>query len=85
MLRKYKISIAVDNRTIDIQDQVDTNYLEGEAAQMANLFYRCMLANGYSPAVASDAMGKVASANGFILQASLDAGDQSQLDFEEKR
>lgn len=74
MLRKYKISIAVDDRVIEIQDQVDTNYREGEAAQMATLFYRTMLAMGFPPAVACDAIGKIAVSNGFAL------GDEVGLD-----
>ncbi len=79
MLRKYKLTIAIDNRTIDIQDQVETNYREGEAAQMANLFYRAMLAVGFSPAVACESLGKVAAAGGYIHGQPFDGDEQEGL------
>ena len=68
MLRRYKISIELDELIIDIQEQVDTttDYREGEAMQMATLFHRTMLAAGYPPSVVCDALGRVAVANGFL-------------------
>ena len=82
MLREYKISIAVDNRVIDIRDQVDTNFREGEATQMATLFYRTMLAMGYPPVTACEALGKIAVSNGFALGDGVGLDEvQSRLEF----
>lgn len=66
MLRKYKITVAIDNKTIEINDQVETNYEEGSAKQVAQLLYRAMLAAGFTPTVTCDALGKVAEGGGYV-------------------
>lgn len=76
---EYKVIVSVhgdnDNRTVEINDRVEINHREGQVRQMANLFYRAMLANGFSPAATGEAMGQVAQAAGYGV-----VGQQSDLD-----
>ncbi len=76
-IKEYTIEVKVDDRAVTIRDKVSTNYLDGEAYQMADLFYRAMLANGYSPAVTTEALAKTARERGHFVddkQAGLNFG-----------
>lgn len=81
MQRKFKITLAIDSRIIEIQEEIETspNFKAGEANSMANLFYRAMLANGFSPAIACESLGRVAAAGGYIHG---DDAQQAGLNFE---
>lgn len=67
-LLDYRVTISVGDRSIEINDKIDTNYKPGEAVQLANLFYRAMLANGFTPFDAAAAMEKISMASGFAQQ-----------------
>lgn len=60
----YKISVRIDDREVEIKETVETNYKDGEAKQLATLFYRTILACGHSPAVACAALAGIAHAGG---------------------
>jgi len=79
--RKFKITLAIDNRIIEIQEEIETspNFKAGEANSMAHLFYRAMLANGFSPAIACGSLGRIAVAGGYVHG---DDEQQAGLDFE---
>ena len=68
MQSSYRVSIVVDSKRIDISQASDTNYREGAAAQLADIFYRAMLAIGYSPALSCEALGRVATAGGYPIR-----------------
>ena len=80
MQRKFKITLAIDSRTVEIQEEIETspNFKAGEANSMAHLFYRAMLANGFSPSVACGALGRIATAGGYVHG---DDEDQANLNF----
>jgi len=60
----YKVLVDIDGRVVEIKESVDTNYKDGEAKQLANLFYRAMLARGHAPTVACNALAGIAQAGG---------------------
>lgn len=72
-LRVYKVSAEIDGKAVEIKESVDTNYRDGEAKQLANLFYRIMLASGHTPAVVCGAFAGVAQSGG-LLQGEDQAG-----------
>lgn len=80
MLRKYEVTVAVDNKLVRVQDEIDTNYRHGEVVQTVNLFYRIMLAMGFPPGSVCAALAKVAAAGGHIPGFD-DAGQQEGFDF----
>jgi len=79
MIRKYDVTVTVDNRVAKIQDEVDTNYRGGEIAQVVNLFYRTLLALDFAPGAACAALGKAAAAGGYMPG---DEVDDNQTRFE---
>jgi len=80
VLRKYEVTVAVDNRSVQVQEEIDTNYRHGEVVQTVKLFYRIMLAMGFSPGSVCAAMGKVAVAGGHLP--GLDGADDQQEGFD---
>lgn len=72
---EYKVVVTVGDRSTEIRDKVETNYAEGEAYQVAELFYRAMLANGFSPSVSANALVKAAANGGFVMMHALDIDD----------
>jgi hypothetical protein len=77
-VRNYEIKVIVDKKEVSIKDSVETNFLEGEVLQLTTLFYRTMLACGFPPAKANEAMGKVAISGGFGV---FGDGEQDELNF----
>ena len=67
MLKKYKITVSIDNKSIEITDQVESNYENGPAKQVALLLYRAMLAAGFTPDVVCDALGQIAESGGYMV------------------
>lgn len=65
-LRVYRVAVEIDGKLVEIKESVDTNYRDGEAKQLANLFYRAMLAGGHTPSVVCGAFAGVAQAGGLL-------------------
>lgn len=84
MLRKYEVTVSVDNKIVKLQDEIDTNYRHGEVVQTVNMFYRIMLAMGFPPGSVCTALGKVAAAGGHIpgFEDGGDVEEQVGLDFD---
>jgi hypothetical protein len=74
MQRKYEVSITIDSKVVRIQDVAAPNYEGGEAKLMAHLFYRAMLASGFTPNLACISLGRVAAAGGYSNEASAAVG-----------
>lgn len=66
-VRDYKVTVVIGDRIVEIRENVETNYRGGEIKHLANLFYRAMLAGGYSPAATCEALSGVAQAGGHML------------------
>ena len=67
MLKEYKITVSVGSKNIEINDTVDSNYKEGEAVQLASLFYSSLLGIGFTPVCANGAMVKILESKGYVI------------------
>lgn len=72
MASEYRLLIAVNegrddqNRIVEIREAVETNYRDGRVKQLSSLFYRAMLASGYSPGETCAALSNIAQAGGML-------------------
>jgi hypothetical protein len=65
-IKEYAVRVSIDDKSVDIKEKVETDWKEGEANQLAAIFYRAMLGCGYEPAMVMDAFVK-ASGNGAAI------------------
>jgi len=72
----YHVEVRVNDRVTTLFDSADTNFLGGEANQLGEMFYRILLANGYPPGMAAEALIRAAAVYNNMAK----MGDDDQLD-----
>lgn len=61
----YTVSLVIGNKHVEIHENIVPNYEGGEPKQLAVMFYRALLAGGFTPGVACHALGRIAVAGGY--------------------